>query len=168
MTIPELLHDQFQLASRWTLRTLEAIPAEQWHIIPTEAQLSVNWLSGHIIAAKYFHGVASVEGWTRLLNKPYTASFYGKNYNMTTTATVPREDQPGKEQILKDLADLDAYCLHLLKNMTPETLQEPVAVENPVANVKQEALVFCSHHQMYHNGQLSNLKKVLSRLLESA
>ena len=72
------------------------------------------------------------------------------------------EQKPGKEALVKALDVVNNSVAASLQGLSDEALQEPVAARHPVAKTKREVLIWCTHHQMWHNGQISMLKRLIT------
>ena len=71
-----------------------------------------------------------------------------------------------KETLMSDLAIVDQVTLDVLAELEEDKLFEKTEQPNPVAKTKYDALMFCFKHQMWHYGQITMLKRILSSQIE--
>ncbi|EMR04392.1 DinB family protein [Cesiribacter andamanensis] len=157
-----LLQTQFELAHAWTLRLVQELDEAHWTPSPQGLGTNINWQVGHILTSLYFQALVCTGGKREGLKAQYPLAEYIEYYRRGTQPEEGLAQKPGKALLLQALqAGADAVS-ETLQAMQPAQLNEPVAVRHPLATTKREVLVWCTHHQMWHNGQISMLKRLLT------
>ena len=92
------------------------------------------------------------------INIPDYIKFYGPKSNPTDFIT----EKPNQ----KELSEIYEYTMSLifkkLNTLTENELNVDTEIPNPSVNTKYEALIWLSHHQSWHNGQIAILKRILN------
>ena len=84
-----------------------------------------------------------------------------KYYFAGSNPLEPWKERPNKEQLLGYKEEIDFCVTRILKSLSEITLSEKTEIENPVAKTKYDALTFTYKHQMWHNGQIALVKRII-------
>jgi len=86
---------------------------------------------------------------------------FNKYYFAGSNPLAPWEARPDKKQLLKYKEIVDQGTNKSLAQLTEQELEEKTAINNPVAKSKYDALTFTFKHQMWHNGQIAMIKRII-------
>lgn len=161
MSEVKLLQSQFGLAHAWTLRLVQDLDEAYWTQSPEGLKTNINWQVGHVLVGLYFQALVCTGGSREGLKEQFPLSEFIACYRMGTHPDEGLEQKPGKEALLQALQACYAAVMAMLDSLEGGQLDEPVATRHPLASTKREVLVWCTHHQMWHNGQISMLKRLL-------
>lgn len=159
----ELLRREMVSADRWTERLLHGIVEEDWNKTPGDMGTNVNWQLGHMLVSKYFHAVACVHENAPKLFELLPDYRYGKFYGMKSDADARWDERPDQKAMMRDFKTVTEQANTILDQFSDQLLDEAVLLDNPVAATRFDALLWTSKHQMWHNGQLALLKRVLNQ-----
>ncbi|MBD3637058.1 MAG: DinB family protein [Crocinitomicaceae bacterium] len=160
----DFLLEQYQWTDKWTNSIIEDIEEAHWGYID-EAGTSINWLFGHQVISKYFHSIISIlkaDGvLVRDLNKEIPLETYFKYYFAGSDPRADWKQRPGKEELMRHWNLLCNVCTEMIPLLNEPGLDSETEIKNPVAKTKYEALAFTFKHQMWHNGQIAMVKRIL-------
>ena len=157
-----LIRQQFKLSQEWTLKLVEELDEEYWKQTPPEINSNINWQVGHIAISLYFQALVCIGGSRDRIKNEVPVGELISLYKRGTQAAEMLEEKPTKDSLLEVLKIIFNEVEKTLLELEPASLDEPVAVQHPVAKTRREVLSWCSHHQMWHNGIISLLKRVLT------
>ncbi len=157
-----LIKDQLQSADEWTAMLVDDLEKELWLESPAPLNTNINWLVGHILISKYFHAVVCTVGEQPELKKLFPLDDYISIYNRKSDPLKKVARKPAKDTLLDHLHSTDRYTLDVVDRLDEAALTHPTRVTNPVATTQLDALTYCFKHQMWHNGQISMLKRILT------
>lgn len=157
----KLLQRQFQMAHDWTLRLVEELDERHWKVAPEGLKTNINWQLGHLLVGLYYQALVCTGGSREGLKEQMPLSDYISLYRMGSQPDDQLEQKPGKAALLAGLQLTFTKVMEGLTALTDDALDEEVASKHPLAKTKREVLSWCTHHQMWHNGQISMLKRLL-------
>lgn len=163
MSILEIIKNELKNVSSWTEMLISNIDDQLWKTTPENIGTNFNWLVGHIIHDKYFHAIACISKQTFNLTETLDTSNYQQFYEVGTSPTTALSDKPGTTQLKTDLQIVDSAVNNVLDNLSEQDLQNSTLLNNPVADTKYEALMWAIKHQMWHNGQIALMKRILTK-----
>ena len=158
----ELAIKQLEFARSYTLSLLADIPPGEWFIMPPGCATHVAWQVGHLAMAEYGlclyrqRGRAEVD--TTLMTSAFRKAF--------SRGSIP-EPEPAKNHSPAEIRgvfdNVHAQVLLEAPSFTAESLAEPVDMPYAAYATKLGSLLFCSHHEMIHCGQLGLLRRLLGK-----
>jgi DinB superfamily len=158
----ELAIKQIEFARGYTLSILAEIEEEDWFVMPAGCPTHVAWQVGHLAMAQYglclFRQRGRQENDAELMSSSFRKQF--------SRGSVPEADAskyPSPAEIRATFDRVHAQVLKELPALTPEQLKEPVEPPFAVEATKLGCLLFCSHHEMLHAGQLGLLRRLLGK-----
>ena len=158
-----IIKDQIQSTKEKTDKLIAGFSKEAWFETPNIINTNLNWQIGHIILANYLHGVASISGPNTAvkerINIPDFVKFYGPNSNPMDF----ENEKPSEEKLLKMYDFMFSIIEAQLEKLNEADLDDSTVVPNPAVKTKYEALVWLSHHQSWHNGQIAVLRRVMNK-----
>ena len=158
----ELIRQQFKLSQEWTLRLVEKLEERYWKETLAEVNSNINWQVGHIVTSLYFQALVCIGGSRDRIKNEVSVGELINFYKRGTQAGEKLVEKPAKEELLLALNIIFQEVEEALLELNSASLDEPVAVQHPIAKTKREVLSWCTHHQMWHNGIISLLKRVLT------
>ena len=158
-----IIKDQIRKTKEKTDKLIAGFSKEAWFETPNILNTNLNWQIGHIILANYLHGVASISGSNAAvkerINIPDFVKFYGPNSNPIDF----KNEKPTQKELLKMYDLMFSIIETEIEKLSEVDLEDNTVVPNPAVKTKYEALVWLSHHQSWHNGQIAVLRRVLNK-----
>jgi hypothetical protein len=154
-----LLLDQIRFARRYALGLLDCVPPSEWFTMPGGVT-HVAWQAGHLAFGQFRLALERVRGPrpddADVLPPAYFSLFGRDSFPDADASKYPT---PGEIRAVMDrVHDRVLTDLALL----PEAdLDAPPLTPHRLAATKREVLVWCSHHEMIHAGQLALLRRQL-------
>jgi len=153
---------QIEFARSYVLGILAEIDEADWFTMPPGCPTHVAWQVGHLAMAEYglclFRQRGRQESDLELMSSSFRKQF--------SRGSVPEFD-PGKypspAEVRGTLDRIHAQVLKEIPLLAPEQLKEPVEPPFAVEATKLGCLLFCSHHEMLHTGQLGLLRRLLGK-----
>ena len=153
---------QIEFARNYTLSLLADIAAEEWFKIPPTCSTHVAWQVGHLAMAEYGLCLFRQRGRSEVDLTLMTSSFR-KAFSRGTTPEADPAKNPSPVEIRSVFDKVHAQALLELPTFTAEQLAEPVDMPYAAYPTKLGSLLFCSHHEMIHAGQLGLLRRMLGK-----
>ena len=160
-----MIKEQIESVSTMTKKLVMSVDENDWKVTPEVIASNINWQVGHILLAKYFHAITCVLGRQLAVKEQLPLKDYVEWYTMGSNPGAEMNSKPSKTKLMADLSFIDAMALDTLDKITEEDLLAPPEEKNPMAVTKYEALMWSFKHQMWHNGQIAMIKRVLKRNL---
>ena len=158
----ETLPQQIEFARRYTLQLLEDAVEEDWYRIPAGHVSNLAWQAGHLAVAQYGLCLFRIRG-RELADAQLLPSAFRKKFGKGTTPQQDPEGSPSPEEILQVMEQIHRQSLQEIAGYSLELLSEPVEPPRAVYENKFGALLFCSHHEMMHAGQIGALRRALGK-----
>ncbi len=158
----ELAIRQIAFARSYTLGLLEDVDETLWFTMPEGCSTHVGWQVAHLAMAQYGlclfrqRGRADVD--RDLLPRGFVQK-YGKG---STPAPSP-VDNLSPSQIRDTLERVNGQACKEMGEFSESQLREPIDMPYAVYPTKLGSLLFCSHHEMLHAGQIGLLRRLLGR-----
>lgn len=158
----DLATRQLEFARSYTLSLLADIPPEEWFTMPPGCGTHVAWQVGHMAMAEYGLCLFRQRGRSEVDLSLMTGSFR-KAFSRGTTPEPDPAKNPSPEELRNIFDKVHAQVLIELPSLTPEQLAEPVDMPYAAYPNKLGCLLFASHHEMIHAGQLGLLRRLLGK-----
>ena len=162
MSLALALH-QIQFARQYTLSLLDGIEPAEWFAMPGGSPTHLAWQVGHLAMAQYGLCLFRIRGRQEIDTELMSGSFR-KQFSRGTTPNADPAQCPPPEEIRATFDRVYEQVLKELPGVDEATLADPV--EMPfVAGYpnKLGALLFSSHHEMLHAGQMGLLRRLLGK-----
>ncbi|MEX2174650.1 MAG: DinB family protein [Pirellulaceae bacterium] len=153
---------QIEFARGYTLSILAAIDEADWFTMPPGCPTHVAWQVGHLAMAEYGLCLFRMRGRQPIDLELMTGSFR-KQFSRGTVPATDSARYPSAEEIRATLDRVHAQVLQESPSFTAGQLPEPVEMPYAVEATKLGGLLFCSHHEMLHAGQLGILRRLLGK-----
>ncbi len=157
----ELLKKQLKMAQDCTLSLVLDLDDKFWKLTPSNVNTNVNWQAGHLTVSLY-HNILVCMGGSReaidnLIPVHELFSFYKVGTNPSDSLPV----KPDKEELVKALRLVYRQAEVNLEALQESDLEKTLAVSHPDAKTGRDVLLWCIHHQMWHNGVIAMLNRIL-------
>jgi uncharacterized damage-inducible protein DinB len=158
----ELAIKQIEFARSITLSLLADIDYADWFRIPDGCPTNVAWQIGHLAMAQYGLCLFRQRG-RQEIDLDLMSSAFRKQYSRGTTPSADPSHQPSAEEIRATFDRVHAQSLKELPTFTEESLSETVDMPYAAYPNKLGCLLFCSHHELLHAGQIGLLRRILGK-----
>ncbi len=158
----DLAIKQIEFARSYTLSLLEDIALDEWFTMPVGCQTHVAWQVGHIAMAEYGLCLFRQRGRAEVDLSLMTSSFR-KQFSRGTTPEPDPAKNPTPAELRATLDKVHAQASQELPHLDPQQLAEAVDMPYAAYATKLGCLLFCSHHELLHAGQLGLLRRLLGK-----
>ena len=154
--------EQIEFARGYTLSIVSAIDPALWFTMPPGCPTHVAWQVGHLAMAEYGLCLFRMRGRQEVDLELMTSGFR-KLFSRGTKPEADSAKYPSPAEIRATLDRVHAQLLKEAPGFTEELLAEPAEMPYAVHANKLGGLIFCSHHEMLHAGQLGLLSRLLGQ-----
>ncbi len=158
----DLALKQIEFARSYTLSILAEIGEAEWFVMPAGCPTHVAWQVGHLAMAEYGLCLFRMRGRQPIDLELMTGSFR-KQFSRGTFPEADASEYPSPAEIRATLDRVHAQVQQEAPTFTAEQLAEPVELPYAVEATKLGGLLFCSHHELLHAGQLGLLRRLLGK-----
>jgi DinB family protein len=154
---------QIQFARQYTLSLLGDIDPREWFAMPSGCPTHLGWQVGHLAMAQYGLCLFRIRGRQETDAELMTSSFR-KQFSKGTTPEANAAIYPPPEDIRATFDHVYAQAMKELPSLSEAMLAEPV--DMPYVEGcpnKLGALLFCSHHEFLHAGQIGLIRRLLGK-----
>ncbi len=156
----QLAIDQIRFARDYTLTLIDETPAELWFEIPSGAPGHIAWQVGHLAMAQYGLCLFRIRG--RSEDDPdLMPSTFRKKYSRGTTPNPDPAGNPSVAGIREVFDRVYQQAMQEMPGYSADVLQEPVELPYTAYPNKLGCLLFCSHHEQIHAGQIGLIRRHL-------
>jgi hypothetical protein len=159
------LHDalaQIAFARGYTQSILAEIDEGQWFAMPPSCPTHVAWQVGHLAMAEYGLCLFRQRG-RQEVDLSLMSSSFRKLFSRGSVPVADASSYPPPAEIRATLDRVHAQVLIEAPAFTAEQLAQPVESPYAVEATRLGCLLFCSHHEMLHAGQLGLLRRLLGQ-----
>ena len=163
MTQPMSLNlaiQQIEFARGYTRSILAEIDDSQWFMMPPGCPTHAAWQVGHLAMAEYGLCLFRQRG-RQPVDLELMSGSFRKLFSRGSVPAAEASNYPSPAEIRSTFDRVHAQVLQEAPTFTPEQLKEPVEAPFAVEPTKLGSLLFCSHHEMLHAGQLGLLRRLL-------
>jgi hypothetical protein len=158
----ELAIKQIEFARGYTLSLLADVADDEWFLMPGGAQTHLAWQMGHLAMAQYGLTLFRQRG-RQPEDLDLMTSTFRKQFSKGTT---PQPD-PGQNPPLAEIRATFDRVYEQMQKEVPQiaavSLDEPIDMPFAAYPTKLGALLFCSHHELLHAGQIGILRRLLGK-----
>ena len=155
--------DQIRFAREYTLSLLADIDSVDWFRQPVTGISHIAWQVGHIAMAQYGLCLFRIRGRADIDTDLMSSSFR-KKFSKGTTPDPDPARNPSVEEIRGVFERVFEQSMVELPGVTEPNLDEPVDMPYTAVATKFGGLLFCSHHEMLHAGQIGLLRRQLGKV----
>jgi hypothetical protein len=153
---------QIEFARSYVLGTLADIEEADWFKMPAGCPTHLAWQVGHLAMAEYGLCLFRQRG-----RQPEDRELMSNEFRkLFSRGSVPEADTgkyPSVSEIRATLDRIHAQVIKEAAGFTAEQLKEPVEMPYAVEATKLGSLLFCSHHEMIHAGQIGLIRRLLGK-----
>ena len=153
---------QIEFARAYTLSIVAEIDEAEWFAMPPGCPTHAGWQVGHLAMAEYGLCLFRQRGRQEVDLELMTSGFR-KLFSRGTTPEADAGKYPSAAEIRGTLDRVHAQVLKEAPSFSAEQLKEPVDMPYAVEPTKLGSLLFCSHHEMLHAGQLGLMRRLLGK-----
>jgi DinB superfamily len=158
MTRLDLALDQIVFARNYVERQLATIPSADWFRMPAGAVTHVAWQVGHLAMAEYRLALERLRPRTKedeaLISDAFLALF-GRQSVPNANADV----YPSADEILSVFRRVHERVLAETRSYPDADLDLPPLKPHALAATRLWSLLWTSHHEMIHAGQIGMLRR---------
>jgi hypothetical protein len=152
---------QIESAREYTLTLLEDLHDDQWFVQPVPDQSHIAWQVGHITMAQYALTLLRIRGKEPDDQGFITNSFF-KFFKKGSTPQ-PREAGPSADEIRLTFRAVYDRAMVEMPDYSPDVLGESLPAPYFATPTKLGSLLFASHHELLHAGQIGLLRRLLGK-----
>jgi hypothetical protein len=158
----QLAIQQIEFARGYVRGILAEIDEAEWFTMPAGAPTHVAWQVGHLAMAEYGLCLFRQRGRQEIDLELMTSGFR-KQFSRGSVPAADAEQYPPLAEIRATFDRVHAQFVKEAATFTEQQLAEPVEMPYAVHATKLGCLLFCSHHEMLHAGQLGLLRRLLGK-----
>lgn len=158
----ELAVAQIRFARRYTQSLLEDIRPDEWFRQPAEGVTHLAWQMGHLAMAQYGLCLFRMRG-RQPIDTELMSSAFRKKFSKGTAPNPDPAENPSPEEIRSVFDRVYGQTMQELPQMTDTQLDDPIDEPWAVSATRLGGLLFCSHHEMLHAGQIGLLRRLLGK-----
>ncbi len=156
----ELAIGQIMFARTYTLRLLDAIPADDWFRAPPGGVTHVAWQAGHLAVAEYWLALVRIRG-RRPEDEALIPQAFQDPFERFTTPVFDPAVYASPATIRATLDRVHEQTLRELPTLDEAELDRPAMKPHDFVRTKLEALLWCAQHEGVHAGQIGLLRRQL-------
>lgn len=154
--------EQIKFARHYFLGMLDELADDDWYASPPGMSTHIAWQVGHVAMAEYGLALFRVRG-RQPEDLELMPSKFRKQFSRGSTPNLDREANPTPQELREILDRIHQQVLRELPTFSEEQLDEKIDPPHAVYDTKLGAVMFCSHHEMLHAGQVGLIRRALGR-----
>ncbi len=154
---------QIHFAREYTKLLISDLEPPDWFRQPTEGVSHLAWQVGHLAMAQYGLCLFRMRGRADVDLELMTSAFR-KKFSKGTTPDPDSSKNPSPAEICGVLDRVYEQAMLELPTFTDAMLDEPVDMPYAAIATKFGGLLFCSHHEMLHAGQIGLLRRLIGKV----
>jgi hypothetical protein len=157
-----LVINQIRFAREYTLSLLNDLSPEDWFRQPAGGVSHLAWQIGHLAMAQYGLCLFRMRGRAEV-DLELMSSAFRKKFSKGTTPDPDPAANPSIEEIRGVFDRVFEQTMLELPLVTELQLDETVDMPYAAYPTKFGGLLFCSHHEMLHAGQIGFLRRLIGK-----
>jgi hypothetical protein len=149
---------QMNWGRQYTLQLIDSVPTELWYVQPDGLQTHVAWQVGHLAVSQYglllFRQRGRSPGDLELM-----PGWLRKQFGRGSVPANSSAGMPTAAELLEKLNKIHTQAIEEVRNLSPETLREPIDMPYTAYPIKLGALLFAPIHEALHAGQIGMLRR---------
>jgi hypothetical protein len=158
----QLALQQIRFARDYTSTLIADLQPEDWFRQPSEGVSHLAWQVGHLAMAQYGLCLFRMRG-RQPGDSDLMSSAFRKQFSKGTTPDPDSGRNPSPTEILGVFHAVFQQSMTELELVPDEVLDEPIEMPYAAFPTKLGGLLFCSHHEMLHAGQIGLLRRLLGK-----
>ena len=160
--MPSLALQQIEFARGYTLSIVDEVDEALWFTMPPGCPTHVAWQVGHLAMAEYGLCLFRFRG-RQEVDLSLMSSGFRKLFSRGSAPQADAAKYPSPAEIRATFDRVHAQVLKEAPAFTETQLAEAAEMPYAVHANKLGCLLFCSHHEMLHAGQLGLLRRLLGQ-----
>lgn len=152
--------DSIGFARAYTVDLLDTIPQADWFRMPSEGVTHVAWQVGHLAMAQYRLTMERLRG-PRPEDEDLISTAFLKLFGRESLPVGDPKAYPPPEEIRAVFDRVHNRALSELGRTLESELTAACLVPHRLVTTKGGCLMWCSHHEMLHAGQIGLLRRLL-------
>ncbi len=158
----ELAIGQIRFAREYTQSLIADLEPSDWFRQPTEGVSHLAWQLGHLAMAQYGLCLFRMRGRADV-DQDLMSSAFRKKFSKGTRPDPDPTKHPSPEDIRSVFDRVYQQTMLELPTFSDSLLDEVVDMPYAAIPTKFGGLLFCSHHEMLHAGQIGLLRRLLGK-----
>lgn len=158
----DLVLGQIRFAREYTLSLLDDVGPDEWFQMPSGCASHLAWQVGHLAMAQYGLCLFRMRGRADV-DMDLMSSSFRKKFSKGTTPEADPAKNPSPEEIRGVFDRVYQQTLLELPMIPDSQLDDPIDMPFAAFPTKFGGLLFCSHHEMLHAGQIGLLRRLLGK-----
>ena len=158
----QLAIEQIKFARAYTQTLLADIDDDEWCRVPVGASTHLAWQLGHLAMAEYGLCLFRQRG-RRSEDIALMPSKFRKQFSRGSMPMIVQAENPPVAEIQSAFDRIHEQSLAEMATLDSATLAEPIDMPYAATPTKLGSLLFCSHHEMIHAGQIGLLRRLLGK-----
>lgn len=158
----DIVTHQLESARGYVLSLLEGLDESDWFRVPNECVTHVAWQVGHMAMAEYGLCLFRQRG-RQPVDLELMPSSFRKAFSRGSQPLADPSKYPSKESILQTLEAIRAQVLIELPSFAGTGLDDPIDPPHFAYPTRIGALLFSSHHELLHAGQIGLLRRLFGK-----
>lgn len=158
----EVAQKQIEFARSYTMTLLDEVPDEYWFRQPSEGVTHIAWQVGHLAMAQYGLCLFRQRGRAEIDTELMSSSFR-KKFSKGTTPSADADFYPTRDEILETFDRVYDQAMKEISDLTDDQLDNPIDMPYAGYATQLGALLFCSHHELIHAGQIGLIRRLLGK-----
>lgn len=158
----DIVKHQLESARGYTLSLLEGLDESDWFSVPPQVVTHVAWQVGHMAMAEYGLCLFRQRG-RQPVDLELMPSSFRKAFSRGSVPTADASKYPSKASILETLNAIRAQLLIELPTFAGTGLDDPIDPPHFAYPTRIGALLFSSHHELIHAGQIGLLRRLFGK-----
>ena len=151
---------QIQSARDYMLSLLADVEDDLWFVMPPGVATHIGWQIGHLAMAEYGLCLFRQRGRAEVDTSLMSSSFR-KQFSRGSQPSADATGCPSPAEIRDVFQRVHDQVRQELPTFSESQLNEVVEMPYAALPTKLGALLFCSHHEMLHAGQIGVLRRML-------
>jgi DinB superfamily len=156
----DLAIEQIVFARNYTTGLLDETPEADWFRQPAAGISHVAWQVGHLAFAEYRLTLWRIRG-THPEDANLISLQHAQLFGLDSAPAADPSKYPSQAEIRSVFDRVHERVIRELRGLDENDLNQPVMHPHPFAKTKLQALLWCSHHEMLHAGQIGLLRRQL-------
>ena len=158
----ELAIGQIRFSREYTQSLIADLEPSDWFRQPTEGVSHLAWQVGHLAMAQYGLCLFRMRGRADV-DQSLMSSGFRKQFSKGTTPDPDPSKNPSPENICSVFNRVYEQAMLELPTFNDLVLDEVVDMPYAAIATKFGGLLFCSHHEKLHAGQIGFLRRLLGK-----
>ncbi len=158
----EIARKQIVFAREYTQSLIADVDEDLWYTIPAGNVTHIAWQIGHLAMAQYGLCLFRIRG-RRAEDTDLMSSAFRKKFFKGSTPDPDPSHNPPVAEIRAVFDRVYQQAVDEMAGYNEADLQETIDAPYAAYNTQLGGLLFCSHHEMMHAGQIGMLRRMLGK-----